>query len=111
MSNTDLKSLLNDPSLLAEKAYVGGAWIEGDGGTYKVTSPDGAELRRLTGRVSELTERDGGLRLEVTDPNPPADYAGAPAIRPITISSGTPKVGGHTDASRIPRLPHVPAPK
>ncbi|XP_043246888.1 kinesin-like protein KIN-14I [Amphibalanus amphitrite] len=27
-------------------------------GTYKVTSPDGAELRRLTGRVSELTERD-----------------------------------------------------
>jgi succinate-semialdehyde dehydrogenase/glutarate-semialdehyde dehydrogenase len=37
---TDLKSLLNDPSLLATQAYVGGQWIDGDGGaTFDVTNP------------------------------------------------------------------------
>jgi succinate-semialdehyde dehydrogenase/glutarate-semialdehyde dehydrogenase len=37
---TDLKSLLNDPSLLATQAYVGGKWIDGDGGaTFDVTNP------------------------------------------------------------------------
>ena len=29
-AKTDLKSLLKDPSLLAEKAYVNGEWIDGD---------------------------------------------------------------------------------
>ena len=39
-STTDLKSLLNDPSLLATQAYVGGQWIDGDGGaTFDVTNP------------------------------------------------------------------------
>ena len=36
---TNLKSLLKDPSLLAEQAYAGGKWIDGDGGTYAVTNP------------------------------------------------------------------------
>ncbi|MFD3188974.1 NAD-dependent succinate-semialdehyde dehydrogenase [Sedimentitalea sp. HM32M-2] len=38
-ATTDLKSLLNDPDLLATKAYVGGQWIDGDNGTFAVTNP------------------------------------------------------------------------
>ena len=34
-----------------------------------------------------------------------------PAINPITTSWETPKVGGHSEASSIPSLPEVPAPK
>ena len=33
-----------------------------------------------------------------------------PAIIPITVSGGTPKVGGHSLASTTPRRPLVPAP-
>jgi succinate-semialdehyde dehydrogenase/glutarate-semialdehyde dehydrogenase len=37
---TNLKSLLKDPDLLAEKAYAGGAWIDGaDGATFEVVNP------------------------------------------------------------------------
>ncbi|MDQ2090488.1 NAD-dependent succinate-semialdehyde dehydrogenase [Marimonas arenosa] len=36
---TNLKSLLNDPSLLCEKAYVAGEWVTGDNGTFEVTNP------------------------------------------------------------------------
>jgi len=39
MTTTDLKSLLNDPSLLAEKAYIDGEWVDGDNGTFQVTNP------------------------------------------------------------------------
>ena len=39
MTETNLKSLLKDPSLLAEKAYSGGEWVDGDNGTYDVTNP------------------------------------------------------------------------
>jgi len=39
MATTDLKSLLNDPSLLAEQAYVAGEWTDGDEGTFEVTNP------------------------------------------------------------------------
>ena len=38
-SITNLKSLLSDPDLLAEKAYVGGNWIEGENGTFTVMNP------------------------------------------------------------------------
>jgi succinate-semialdehyde dehydrogenase / glutarate-semialdehyde dehydrogenase len=39
-SKTDLKSLLKDPSLLAEKAYVGGKWVDSaTGATFEVTNP------------------------------------------------------------------------
>ncbi|MCV2879939.1 NAD-dependent succinate-semialdehyde dehydrogenase [Sedimentimonas flavescens] len=39
-TNTDLKSLLKDPSLLATKAYVAGEWIDADdGATFEVTNP------------------------------------------------------------------------
>jgi len=39
MSETNLKSLLKDPSLLAEKAYVNGVWVDGEDGTFDVTNP------------------------------------------------------------------------
>ncbi|MDX5382752.1 MAG: NAD-dependent succinate-semialdehyde dehydrogenase [Rhodobacterales bacterium] len=39
-SKTDLKSLLKDPSLLAEKAYIGGKWVASETGTtFEVTNP------------------------------------------------------------------------
>ncbi len=37
--NTDLKSLLKDPSLLETRAYIGGAWVDGEDGTFAVTNP------------------------------------------------------------------------
>ncbi|WP_299552518.1 NAD-dependent succinate-semialdehyde dehydrogenase [uncultured Tateyamaria sp.] len=36
---TDLTSMLKDPSLLETRAYVNGAWIGGDEGTFDVTNP------------------------------------------------------------------------
>ncbi|MEI4232739.1 NAD-dependent succinate-semialdehyde dehydrogenase [Roseovarius sp. D22-M7] len=39
MTETDLKSILNDPALLAEKAYIGGEWVDGDNGTFEVCNP------------------------------------------------------------------------
>ena len=36
---TDLKSMLSDPSLLETRAYVNGNWIDGDAGTFDVTTP------------------------------------------------------------------------
>ncbi len=38
MSKTDLKSLLKDPGLLADKAYVNGEWVSGDK-TFDVKNP------------------------------------------------------------------------
>jgi succinate-semialdehyde dehydrogenase/glutarate-semialdehyde dehydrogenase len=38
-TTTNLKSLLNDPDLLAEKAYANGDWIDGANGTFEVTNP------------------------------------------------------------------------
>ncbi len=36
---TDLKSMLNDPTLLETRAYIGGVWTDGDDGTFDVTNP------------------------------------------------------------------------
>ncbi|MGR3585856.1 MAG: aldehyde dehydrogenase family protein, partial [Pseudooceanicola nanhaiensis] len=38
-STTDLKSLLKDPSLLVEAAYLAGEWVQGDEGTFDVVNP------------------------------------------------------------------------
>ena len=37
--DTNLKSLLKDPSLLETRAYIGGQWVDGDNGTFDVTNP------------------------------------------------------------------------
>lgn len=40
LDQTDLKSMLNDPSLLCEKAYVAGDWIDADSGSrFDVSNP------------------------------------------------------------------------
>jgi succinate-semialdehyde dehydrogenase/glutarate-semialdehyde dehydrogenase len=39
MTKTDLKSMLKDPSLLCERAYINGEWVDGDNGTFTVTNP------------------------------------------------------------------------
>ncbi len=40
LDHTDLKSLLKDPDLLRDRAYVGGEWIAADNGaTFAVTNP------------------------------------------------------------------------
>ena len=38
-ATTDLKSLLNDPTLLESRAYVNGVWTDGNDGTFEVTNP------------------------------------------------------------------------
>ncbi|AXT27602.1 NAD-dependent succinate-semialdehyde dehydrogenase [Ruegeria sp. AD91A] len=38
-ATTDLKSILKNPVLLVTKAYIGGQWVDGDNGTFKVTNP------------------------------------------------------------------------
>ena len=38
-ATTDLKSLLKDPALFETRAYIGGAWVDGDDGTFDVTNP------------------------------------------------------------------------
>lgn len=49
---TDLKSMLKDPSLLETRAYVNGAWISGDEGTFDVTNPARGDV---VAEVSDLS--------------------------------------------------------
>ncbi|MGH1353710.1 MAG: NAD-dependent succinate-semialdehyde dehydrogenase [Thalassovita sp.] len=52
-TKTDLRSLLNDPSLLTEQSYAGGAWIDGEGGaTFAVTNPARGDV---IANVADLT--------------------------------------------------------
>ncbi len=38
-AHTNLESLLKDPGLLAERAYAGGEWVDGEKGTFEVRNP------------------------------------------------------------------------
>ncbi len=38
-TTTELKNRLKDPSLLETRAYINGAWVDGDNGTFAVTNP------------------------------------------------------------------------
>ncbi|MGK7753307.1 NAD-dependent succinate-semialdehyde dehydrogenase [Roseovarius sp. C03] len=52
---TNLKSLLKDPDLLAEKAYAGGEWIDGaDGATFEVVNP---ARRDVIANVADLDRK------------------------------------------------------
>ena len=55
-TTTDLKSRLKDPSLVAEQAYVGGAWVDGDG-TFEVTNPARGDV---IATVADLTRAQVG---------------------------------------------------
>jgi succinate-semialdehyde dehydrogenase/glutarate-semialdehyde dehydrogenase len=50
-TTTNLKSLLNDPSLLATKAYINGQWVDGSG-TFDVTNPARGDV---IAQVADLT--------------------------------------------------------
>ncbi|HSG54593.1 MAG TPA: aldehyde dehydrogenase family protein, partial [Paracoccaceae bacterium] len=52
-SKTDLKSLLKDPSLLAEQAYIGGKWVDSaNGAIFEVTNPARGDV---IARVADVT--------------------------------------------------------
>ena len=53
------KAKLRDPSLLVERAYVNGQWIEADdGATIAVTNPaDGSEIARVPALQAAETQR------------------------------------------------------
>jgi len=65
MSATDLKSMLNDPSLLAEHAYSNGQWIDGDGGTFEVRNPATGEVVANVADMSRAQVADTVAAAEV----------------------------------------------
>jgi len=53
---TNLSSLLNDPTLLATKAYLAGEWVDGPGGkTFAVTNPARGDL------IAEVADLDRAM--------------------------------------------------
>ncbi|MDF1668288.1 MAG: NAD-dependent succinate-semialdehyde dehydrogenase [Roseovarius sp.] len=65
MSATDLKSMLKDPSLLAELAYSNGQWIDGDGGTFEVHNPATGEVVANVADMSRAQVADTVAAAEV----------------------------------------------
>ncbi|MFU8882451.1 MAG: aldehyde dehydrogenase family protein, partial [Rhodobacterales bacterium] len=64
-SKTDLKSLLKDPSLLAEQAYVDGKWIDSDSGaTFEVTNPARGDV---IARVADLSRAQVAQAIAVAE--------------------------------------------
>ncbi len=64
-SKTDLKSLLKDPSLLAEQAYVDGKWIDSDSGaTFEVTNPARGDV---IARVADLSRAQVAQAISVAE--------------------------------------------
>ena len=56
LDHTDLKSMLADPDLLRDRAYVAGEWIAADaGGSFPVTNPARGDV---IGTVPDLTEAE-----------------------------------------------------
>ncbi|KAA2313441.1 NAD-dependent succinate-semialdehyde dehydrogenase [Pseudooceanicola sediminis] len=60
-SNTDLKSILKDPSLLVEAAYLAGDWVEGDEGTFDVLNPARGDV---IARVADLSRAQVALAID-----------------------------------------------
>lgn len=52
---TDLKSMLSDPTLLQSKAFVNGAWVDGENGTFDVTNPARGDV---IAQVADLSRAD-----------------------------------------------------
>ena len=62
---TDLAALLKDPSLLPNKAYVAGEWVDAaDGATFAVTNPARGDV---IARVPDLTRADAARAIEAAD--------------------------------------------
>lgn len=56
-TTTNLKTMLKDPTLLETRAYVGGAWIDGDEGTFDVTNPARGDV---VAQVADLSRAQVG---------------------------------------------------
>ena len=64
-SATDLRSLLKDPGLLPNKAYVAGQWIDAaDGATFAVTNPARGDI---IATVPDLTRADTARAIASAD--------------------------------------------
>ena len=64
-SVTDLAALLKDPSLLPNKAYVAGQWIDAtDGATFPVLNPARGDV---IARVPDLTRADAARAIAAAD--------------------------------------------
>ena len=62
---TDLRSLLKDPTLLPNKAYVAGQWIDAaDGATFAVTNPARGDIIAI---VPDLTRADTARAIAAAD--------------------------------------------
>ena len=64
-SATDLRSLLKDPGLLPNKAYVAGQWVDAaDGATFAVTNPARGDVIAI---VPDLTRADAARAIASAD--------------------------------------------
>ena len=64
-SVTDLRSILKDPSLLPNKAYVAGEWVDAaDGKTFAVTNPARGDV---IANVPDLTRADAARAIAAAD--------------------------------------------
>lgn len=61
MADTNLKSLLKDPSLLAEQAYVNGAFTKGAHGTFEVTNPARGDV---IANVADMSREEVGSAID-----------------------------------------------
>ncbi len=62
---TDLRSLLKDPGLLPNKAYVAGQWVDAaDGATFAVTNPARGDI---IATVPDLTRADAARAIAAAD--------------------------------------------
>ncbi|QUJ76409.1 NAD-dependent succinate-semialdehyde dehydrogenase [Sulfitobacter albidus] len=63
-STTDLKSILNDPSLLETRAYIGGQWVDGDDGTFDVINPARGDVVAKVANLSRAQIADAVAQAE-----------------------------------------------
>jgi succinate-semialdehyde dehydrogenase/glutarate-semialdehyde dehydrogenase len=64
-SATDLRSLLKDPSLLTEKAYIAGEWVSAsDGKTFPVTNPARGDV---IAQVADMSRTDAARAIEAAE--------------------------------------------
>lgn len=64
-SVTDLRALLKDPTLLPNKAYVAGEWVDAaDGATFAVNNPARGDV---IARVPDLTRADAARAIAAAD--------------------------------------------
>ena len=62
---TDLSSLLKDPSLFTEKAYIAGEWVmPADGKTFAVTNPARGDV---IARVADMSRADAARAIDAAD--------------------------------------------